>query len=417
MALRIRASVLIILACSGTGLALEPDEILIIANSDIPVSTQIAQYYRARRSIPSANILALPLGTSLDDTISRADYKKTIAEPIIAKLYSPELIGKIKCLLTTYGVPIKVGKGEPIKGREKILKSLQDQIQELKTANNKTGQAAPVHSPAQKEKNDRRLARLQSQVDRILGKETDASVDSELSMVLCGDYDLYRWQPNRLKNDILGLNFDTLMVSRLDGPDPQIAKNLIDKAIAAEKTGLNGTAYIDSRGIPDDKKPYSYGHFDQSLRDLAILITLRTQIPVIQNSTGQLFQPGECPGTAIYCGWYSVKKYIDAFEFANGAVGYHISSFEATDLRDPNSTQWCPAMLKRGITATIGAVTEPYLHSFPEPKEFFRELFNGRCLVEAFYHTKRFNSWQLVLIGDPLYTPFRKTHAPVDDDL
>ncbi len=416
MALRILASILIILVCSGTGLALEPDEILIIANSDIPASTQIAQYYRARRSIPSANILALPLGTSLDDTISRADYKKTIAEPIIAKLYSPELIGKIKCLLTTYGVPIKVGKGEPLKGREKILKSLQKQIQELKTANNKTGQAAPAQSTTQKEKNDRRLAGLQSQVDRILGKETDASVDSELSMVLCGDYDLYRWQPNRLKNDVLGLNFDTLMVSRLDGPAPQIARNLVDKAIAAEKTGLNGTAYIDSRGIPDDKKPYSYGHFDQSLRDLAILITLRTQIPVVQNSTEQLFQPGQCPGTAIYCGWYSVKKYIDAFEFADGAVGYHISSFEAADLRDPNSTQWCPAMLTRGITATIGAVTEPYLHSFPEPKEFFLELFNGRCLVEAFYYTKRFNSWQMVLIGDPLYTPFRKTQTPVGDD-
>ena len=358
----------------------------------------------------------MSLGTSLDDTISRADYKKTIAEPIIAKLYSPELIGKIKCLLTTYGVPVKVGKGEPLKGLEKILKSLQDQIQELKTTNNKTGQAAPVRSPARKEKNDRRLARLQSQVDRIFGKETDASVDSELSMVLCEDYDLYRWQPNRLKNDVLGLNFDTLMVSRLDGPDPQIAKNLVDKAIAAEKTGLNGTAYIDSRGIPDDKKPYSYGHFDQSLRNLAILITLRTQIPVVQNSTEQLFQPGECPGTAIYCGWYSVKKYIDAFEFADGAVGYHISSFEAADLRDPNSTQWCPAMLNRGITATIGAVTEPYLHSFPEPKEFFLELFNGRCLVEAFYYTKRFNSWQIVLIGDPLYAPFRKAQAAVDDD-
>jgi uncharacterized protein (TIGR03790 family) len=80
---------------------------------------------------------------------------------------------------------------------------------------------------------------------------------------------------------------------------------------------------------------------------------------------------------------------------------------EAVDLRDPNSSQWCPAMLKDGITATLGAVAEPYLHSFPRPKEFFSELFNGRCLVEAYYITNPFNSWQLVLIGDPLYTPFK----------
>jgi hypothetical protein len=53
-------------------------------------------------------------------------------------------------------------------------------------------------------------------------------------------------------------------------------------------------------------------------------------------------------------------------------------------------------------------VTEPYLRTFPEPKAFFSELFSGRCLVEAFYRTKPFNSWQMVLLGDPLYRPFKQ---------
>jgi uncharacterized protein (TIGR03790 family) len=65
-------------------------------------------------------------------------------------------------------------------------------------------------------------------------------------------------------------------------------------------------------------------------------------------------------------------------------------------------------MLRDGITATLGAVAEPYLHSFVEPKVFFLELYKGKCLVEAYYRTKPFNSWQLVLIGDPLYRPFKK---------
>jgi uncharacterized protein (TIGR03790 family) len=64
-------------------------------------------------------------------------------------------------------------------------------------------------------------------------------------------------------------------------------------------------------------------------------------------------------------------------------------------------------MLEDGITATMGAVAEPYLFAFPRPEEFFSQLLEGASLVEAFYRTKRFNSWQLVLIGDPLYRPFR----------
>jgi uncharacterized protein (TIGR03790 family) len=136
-------------------------------------------------------------------------------------------------------------------------------------------------------------------------------------------------------------------------------------------------------------------------------------MPVIEETTEKLFSEGQCPRTALYCGWYSLQKYINAFDFVDGAVGYHIASWEAVHLRDPNSLEWCPAMLKRGITATIGSVAEPYLHAFPEPKDFFSELLSGDCLVEAYYKTLPFNSWQMLLIGDPLYRPFNKSHPPL----
>ncbi len=395
--------------CCGAGYALEPDEILVIANSNVTASVRIAQYYCARRGVPVGNILALPLGTSLSDAIARDGYEKQLAEPIREKLSSPEFAGKIRCLLTTYGVPIKVGGRWPLKDQEGKLKQLRKLAEQEKNKIEQLKQKGSVKSSQQKKKTSRKLAQLQSQIDRIVGKETGASVDSELSMVLFGDYELYRWQPNILKNGVPYWDFKTLMVCRLDGPDKKIVKALVDKAIAAEETGLRGVAYIDSRGIANDKKPYSPGYFDQSLRDLALFTRLRTGMAVKQERTEKLFAPGACPKTAIYCGWYSLKKYIDAFDFVDGAVGYHISSWEAVDLRDPNSSQWCPAMLANGITATLGAVAEPYLHSFPEPKAFFLELFNGRCLVEVYYRTKPFNSWQLVLIGDPLYRPFKKS--------
>ncbi len=416
MTVRTGAAILLTFVCCEAGFALKPDEILVVANSEVTASVRLAQYYCESRHVPIENILTLPLGTSLTDTITRADYEEKLAEPIRKKLAYSELTDPIRCLLTTYGVPFKVGPRGALSDKKERLEELTKQKADL---NQKLERLERSGSPGDSKdigEIKHKLTKLQSKIHYITGRETAASVDSELSMVLFGDYQLYRWKPNKLKDNVLGLRFNTLMVSRLDGPNMRIAHRLINKAMAAEKTGLKGVAYIDSRGIAKDNKPYSFGYFDQSLRDLAVLARFRTGLDVKEEQTEKLFQPGACPQTAIYCGWYSLEKYVDAFDFIDGAIGYHISSLEAVDLRDPNSSQWCPAMLADGITATIGAVSEPYLHSFPEPKEFFLQLFNGRCLVEAYYYTKPFNSWQLVLIGDPLYTPFKDIERQQDDN-
>jgi uncharacterized protein (TIGR03790 family) len=394
----------VLLAFCRIGLALEPNEILVIANTDHAASMRLARYYCERRGIPSGNVIPVSLGTQLRDSIGRNDYEKRLAGPIRRTFATRKDLGHIRCLVTTYGVPFRVGRREPLSGFDTQLKQLREWLQEHKNAIAELEQQGQAQSPAWRERRVK-LAQIQVDIDRIEGRETDASVDSELSMVLWNAYELYRWQPNGLRRGATPQPFRTLMVSRLDGPGYHIAQGLIDKAIAAEQNGLSGTAYIDSRGLFGNDL---YSLYDQSLRDLAILTRLRTNLPVQEEQTQALFPPGSCPQTALYCGWYSVRKYVDAFEFVEGAVGFHIASFEATNLRDPNSTQWCPAMLKRGITATLGPVNEPYLHAFPEPRAFFEALFDGKTLVEAYYLTNPFNSWQMVLIGDPLYRPFRK---------
>ena len=387
---------------------LEPNEILVIVNGDIPESVELGRYYCRQRNVSQENILSLSLGDKLSDTISRDEYDKRIARPIRKRL-SGMSGWAIKCLLTTYGVPYKVGPRGPLKDQQGRLKELQEaagqyekMLSEIKSDSNE---------PAAKTKQAKiklGLAMVRSEIDRILGKETAAGVDNELSMVRFESYELYRWQLNQFnKNNRFPPDLIlSVYVSRLDGPTPQIARGLVDKAISAERTGLHGFAYIDSRGIPDDNDTGSFGHFDQQLRDLAMLLRFRMNLEVKEERTAKLFEPGSCPRTAIYCGWYSVKKYVDAFDFVDGAIGYHIASFEAVDLRDANSTEWCPSMLTRGVTATLGPVAEPYLSTFPNPKEFFLELLDGKTLVEAFFRTQPFCSWQMMLIGDPLYTPF-----------
>jgi len=305
-------------------------------------------------------------------------------------------------------VPVKVGKRGPLKARQVELNRLKKRRQQVKETLERLRQSGAADASKRKKHINRQLTALQLQIDYIVGNQTNACVDSELSMVLSDNYELYRWQPNKLKKGGLFFSFRTLMVCRLDGPGENIAFGLIDKAIAAERKGLNGVAYIDS-GYSKTKGAKSlYAEYDKSLRETARMIRQQTVMKVVAESTKELFAPGTCPRAAIYCGWYSLKKYVDAFDFIDGAIGYHISSLEAVNLRDPNSAQWCPAMLADGVTATLGAVAEPYLHSFPKPQVFFTELLDGRCLVEAYYRTKPFNSWQLLLIGDPLYTPFKK---------
>lgn len=395
--------ILLSVICCGAASALEPGEILIVTNKDIPESGKIARYYCEKRGVPEENILALSLGAKLRDTIDRKDYNEQLAQPIRRAFLNGKLFGKIKCLLTIYGVPTKVGGRGSLAGQEHVLRGLKqsadqekETIEQLEQKRQNRSREYKLHQTA--------LTRLQLKIDRINGRETNASVDSELSMVLFETYDLYRWQPNVLKKDSLGLGLRTLMVSRLDGPSPEIAKGLVDKSMAAEKTGLKGTAYIDSRGL---KGKDLYSQFDRSLRNLAAFTRSKMQMRAIEEATGKLFAPGSCPETAIYCGWYSLKKYIDAFDFVDGAIGYHIASFEAVSLRNPSSGQWCASLLEDGIAATLGPVAEPYLHSFPEPRAFFGELYEGKCLVEAYYRTKPFNSWQLLLVGDPLYIPFK----------
>jgi uncharacterized protein (TIGR03790 family) len=381
--------------------ALEPNDVLVVANSNYAPSMQLARYYCQARGLPSGYVIPVALGNKPRDSISRTDYENRLAKPL-RRLFStrPDL-APIKCLVTTYGVPFKVGTRGPLEGAEKRLMELRQQLLAQEDL------LARLEEKQQGDSADYRAAKrkkllLEMDIGRVSGGETQASVDSELSLVLCGQYELYRWQPNLLSRSTAS-PLRTLMVCRLDGPSYEIARGLVDKAIAAEAEGLTGTAYIDSRGL---FKKDAYGQYDQSLRDLAILTQLRSKLPVKEERTEKLFEPGSCPRAALYCGWYSLKRYVDAFEFVPGAVGFHIASFEATSLRSPSSAQWCPAMLRDGITATLGPVSEPYLHAFPKPQAFFGQLFEGRCLVEAFYRTKPFNSWQMVLIGDPLYTPF-----------
>jgi uncharacterized protein (TIGR03790 family) len=66
-------------------------------------------------------------------------------------------------------------------------------------------------------------------------------------------------------------------------------------------------------------------------------------------------------------------------------------------------------MLEKGVAATLGPVNEPYIQAFPLPEVFFTILLEGsHSLVETYYLSLPYLSWKMVLIGDPLYRPFKE---------
>jgi uncharacterized protein (TIGR03790 family) len=234
-----------------------------------------------------------------------------------------------------------------------------------------------------------------------------ASVDSELCTLFWPPFPL----ADRVRNPLalqwrgqIANSPRTLMVCRLDGPNQEIVRGMIDQSLEIERRGLTGKVYLDTRGLHGSS---AYGQYDEHLRRLGRKLDATETLNVVIDAGGPLFAPGACPEAAIYCGWYSLGRYIDAFDFVPGAVGYHIASSEAATLRRPGSNFWCPRLLADGVVATLGPVEEPYLTAFPPPDQFFGLLLSGRLtLADCYFRTLPNLSWMMTLIGDPLYNPF-----------
>jgi len=186
------------------------------------------------------------------------------------------------------------------------------------------------------------LSLLQAVYDDISKLEyrlSSAAVDDELSLVRYDDVPLAGRLPNALNPRLASHPIcqkwpDVLMTGRIDGPTAKIARRMIDDALAAEQSGLMGRAVIDARGITD--KTSGYRAYDADLRTLAAALTSSSKLKTIFDNREPVLSGGAARDVALYCGWYSVKKYVSACRFARGAVAWHIASFEAMTLRLPS---------------------------------------------------------------------------------
>lgn len=262
------------------------------------------------------------------------------------------------------------------------------------------------------------LSRIDHDRRQLREEETIAAVDSELALLWYESFPAYLWVHNPANPRTAPAarrgsveaprpgDGPLLMVSRLDGPNPAIVQRMFEDAIAVEKAGLAGDAYVDASQA---KTSPGYKACNDDLIALANLLDERTRLRATLDLRTELFRQGDCPNAALYCGWYSHKEYVPAFDFVRGAVAFHVASSEAVSLRDPRAEYWCKGLLADGAAATIGPVHEPYLAAFPMPTEFFGLLLTGQySLAECYHISNPLLSWMMILIGDPLYRPFAK---------
>jgi len=388
----------------GIGFALEPDEILVVANNDRPESVALAKYYMERRKVPSGNIVLLK--TNALETIPRIDYDQQIAAPVRSAVSNRP---HIRCLLLVYGIPLKVAAPILTAAEKEKVRSLQQEQRNIDAMLKSEGLKAANRQSLEDE-----LKRIKNEIGSRKKTAQLAALDSEIALIRASEYPLsgrvpnpyflgHKSHENRLKKK------DVLMVSRIDGPTPGIVRRIIDDALKAEAAGLKGTAYFDARWPDNDQRARSgYQYYDKSIHKAAGIVKKSGRMPVVVDGSERLFQKGECPEAALYCGWYSLAKYVDAFEWQPGAIGFHIASAECTTLKKAGSQVWCKKMLENGVAATIGPVGEPYVDGFPLPEVFFSFLVDGYLtLAECYLISLPYLSWKMILVGDPLYRPFK----------
>ena len=358
---------------------INPEKVYLVVNDNDPDSMSIAQNYCRIRDVPMENILVFSMPTS--GFVGRKTYFEKVEAPILLKLVEK---GAIKAVDTKSSDPF---------GRRIIIPS-EINVDFLILCKGVPWQLLRSEkSPTGKKYNM---------------QNTDAAaVDSELSACFIPqkNFDFACKNPlfKNYKNGDLYKAAQILRVARLDGASKSEIVEAMKKSYDAERNGLRGRVYIDQsqysplgdKWLNSVKSRLEAEYFDVSESPARALF----------NYSDRFDAP------AVYFGWYTFEAYgyfkEKNMSFADGAFGWHIYSFSATEMHNPK--KWAPAFVGLGAGATVGNVHEPFLSMTHHPDLFVEALLDGKTAGEAAYASIPVLSWQNIFLGDPMYRPFLVT--------
>ena len=377
------------------------DEVVVVYNSRVPESKTVAEHYAQLRQVPAKQIYGFELTTN--EEMSRTEFHDTLQVPLAKKLEADGLwkldmtfyrgtnnqpdravrkvvASKIRYAVLCYGVPLKIGEDPAI--HEAIAERMRPEL-----------------------------------------RRNQAAVDSELAWLPLSqmEFPLTGIVPNWLYGATNTAMFTPtngfLIVARLDGPTPEIARGLVDKAMSAELDGLWGRAYFDARGLEPTNSYYQGDQWILAAAQISRGLGFETTVDDKPETFPSSFPMSQI---AIYCGWYdpdaSGPFAQPKVEFMPGAFAYHLHSFSASTIRSTTRC-WCGPLLAKGATCSMGCVNEPYLSGTPNVAFFLQAFGGGYTFGEAALAAQPVLSWQTTVIGDPLYRPFGKSPQKLHAEL
>jgi uncharacterized protein (TIGR03790 family) len=370
------------------------DEVVVIYNTRLPESKTVAEHYATARQVPPNQIFGFGLTTN--EVISREEFTELLQKPLAERLEAARL--------WKFGeVTISATNGQPAQTNIRVVES-------------KIRYAVLCYGVPLKIAPSSLIEEFAAKIINDGLRHNEAAVDSELAWLplLKTKIPLTGPLPNPFygctNRAWLNCTNGLLLVTRLDGPTPEIAKALVDKSLAAETNGLWGRAYIDARGLPASDTNYILG--DQWMlasADICRQLGFETELDTNADTFPASFPMSHI---AIYAGWYAGDACgpfaQPQVEFMPGAFAYHLHSFSADTLRS-TTRNWCGPLLAKGATCTMGCVYEPYLPFTPNVAHFLGTLGSGFTFGEAAWAAQPALSWQNAIIGDPLYQPFQKS--------
>ncbi|OGS36167.1 MAG: hypothetical protein A2293_04605 [Elusimicrobia bacterium RIFOXYB2_FULL_49_7] len=236
------------------------------------------------------------------------------------------------------------------------------------------------------------------------------------------------------------------LVTHLNGSSFQNSKELVDRALYAEKylypdsSGTLGyyspVGYVDTRyGYynPDSllaHYPVGYGSYGTADKDMSMgkryieQAGFKCRWEYSGSEIGEsaaLFQDGAtsaltAPNAIFYGGWYNFMQYrTNTWTWMPGALACDLNSNSFSSTYSVYS--FGSMAMVEGATAVSGVIDEPYLNGHTQPEKFLYYIMQGANYAEIAYHSDPRLGWKTWNVGDPLYRPLAVDKTPVVDDV
>ena len=373
---------ILLLTAAGAG-AQTAANVLLVVNQGSPDSVKIGEHYARVRSIPAEQVVQLnfPVG----EVITRAAYQQFIEQPLSTWFHKHAAHDRILYIVLTKGLPLRV---DGTMGRTGTTSSVDSELTLL--YRRMTGvTAAP-----------------QGQIDNpyYLGAEPVAKA-------------------TRFSHR----EHDIFLVTRLDGFTTADVIGMIDRGLKAAPAG---------QIVLDQKAELPPAPAETWLKNAAVALNGQGfgEQTILETTTRPF------SGTEPVIGYYSwgsndpaLRARTTPLNFAPGAIAAMFLSSDARTFQEP-PLQWISGdsrdpqrvyagssqaltgdLIRSGVSGAAGYVAEPFGDGAVRHELLFPAYVAGFNLAEAFYLATPYLSWQSIVVGDPLCSPFAARRTVTDD--